>query len=54
MIDPGTLMHWNGRHWGDWHPYPFGAGRHYIDHGFGSAKGDAWRGQIKAEQVRPE
>jgi hypothetical protein len=44
MIDAGTLMHFNGLFWGNWHAFPFGAGQHYIDHGFGAAKGDAWRG----------
>ncbi len=47
MIETGLLLHWNGRYWGTWHPFAFGSGHHYIDHGFGSQKGDAWRGLLQ-------
>ncbi len=49
MLDHATLMHWNGRFWGDWHANPFGSGRHYVDHGFGSQPGDMWRGSLERE-----
>ncbi len=53
MIETGTLMHWNGRFWGAWHQNPFGRGNHYIDHGFGSQPGDAWRGMSQPQSARP-
>jgi hypothetical protein len=44
MIDDGLVLHWNGRYWGHSSQNPFGRGLHYVDHGFGSQKGDEWRG----------